>query len=404
MSDRLRVLRDERMTLVTQMRSILDKAETEKRAPSAEESTLHAELFGKTEGLRTQIEMVERQDTLDREAATRAAQQERQRIIGAGDDVKPEMRALRNYLLGGAQAMTTEDHRALQVDVGTAGGYLVAPLEFVDGLIKNVDDLVFMRAKATKYRQETADGIGVPTLAADPDDADWTGELSTGNEDASMAFGTREMRPHPLAKRIKVSKKLVRSSTLDVVGLVQARLAYKFGISQEKGFMTGNGARQPLGVFTASADGIPTSRDVSTGNTTTAIAVDGLIEAKYKIKGAYWPNCEWIFHRDAVKQLSKLKDGDGQYLWRPSVLADEPDMLLGRPINISEYAPNTFTTGLYVGIIGDFSYYWIVDALDLQIQRLIELYAEANQDGFIGRMETDGAPVLPEAFARVTLA
>ena len=38
------------------------------------------------------------------------------------------------------------------------------------------------------------------------------------------------------------------------------------------------------------------------------------------------------------------------------------------------------------------------------VQRLVELYAETNQTGFIGRVETDGMPVLAEAFARVKLA
>jgi hypothetical protein len=38
------------------------------------------------------------------------------------------------------------------------------------------------------------------------------------------------------------------------------------------------------------------------------------------------------------------------------------------------------------------------------VQRLNELYAETNQVGFIGRLETDGMPVLEEAFVRVTLA
>ena len=71
---------------------------------------------------------------------------------------------------------------------------------------------------------------------------------------------------------------------------------------------------------------------------------------------------------------------------------------------MSEYAPNTFTTGLYVGIIGDFSRYWIVDSLQLQFQRLVELYAATNQVGCIGRAETDAVPVLAEAFARVKLA
>ena len=48
--------------------------------------------------------------------------------------------------------------------------------------------------------------------------------------------------------------------------------------------------------------------------------------------------------------------------------------------------------------------YWIADALTMTIQVLKELYAESNQTGYIGRLETDGAPVLAEAFARVKLA
>jgi HK97 family phage major capsid protein len=104
-----------------------------------------------------------------------------------------------------------------------------------------------------------------------------------------------------------------------------------------------------------------------------------------------------------VKQIRKLKDGAGQYLWQPGITADMLDEILGIPIIVSEYAPSTFTTGKYVGILGDFSYYWIADALDMQVQRLVELYATTNQVGYIARFETDGMPVLSEAFVRVTL-
>ena len=97
-------------------------------------------------------------------------------------------------------------------------------------------------------------------------------------------------------------------------------------------------------------------------------------------------------------------DGNGQYIWRDSVQAGEPDRLLGLPVFMSEYAPSTMTANLYVGILGDFSYYWVADALDMQVQRLVELYAESNQTGLIGRMESDAQPVLAEAFVRVKLA
>jgi HK97 family phage major capsid protein len=186
--------------------------------------------------------------------------------------------------------------------------------------------------------------------------------------------------------------------------LVRSRLAYKFGITFEKACLTGTGAGQPLGVMTASAFGISTSRDVSTGNTTTEIKFDGLIEAKYTLKPGYWPRARWLFHRDGVKQIAKLKDGEGQYIWSESVRVGEPDRILGLPAFMSEYQSNTFTASQYVGILGDFSNYWIADAQTLEFQLLNELYAETNQVGLIGRLDSDGMPVLEEAFVRVKLA
>ena len=82
----------------------------------------------------------------------------------------------------------------------------------------------------------------------------------------------------------------------------------------------------------------------------------------------------------------------------------EPDRLLGFPVFMSEYAPNTFTASQYVGVLGAFRWYWIADSLDMEIQALWELYAETNQVAFIGRWESDGMPVLEEAFVRVQLA
>lgn len=405
MSDRLKRLREQRGVAVTEMRAIVDAAEAEKRDMTAEEMQKHTSAFNKVDGLRQQIEAEERTIEAERAAAEIAAEAEERNKKPAGTKEERAMRAFRGYLKSGSIfGEGAEDLRALQAGSDVEGGYIVAPGQFVAQLLKGVDNAVFVRKRATVFQIPKAESLGVPTLDADAADADWTTELQTGTEDTSMRFGKRELRPHPLAKRIKVSKKLLRASALPIESIITDRLNYKFGITAEKAYMTGDGQQKPLGVFTASNDGIPTSRDVSTGNTATSITFDGLIEAKYSVKAQYWPTSSWIFHRDAVKQVSKLKDGDGQYLWRMSVREGEPDSVLGRPMDISEYAPNTFTTGLYVGLFGDLSNYWIADALDLQIQRLVELYAETNQDGFIGRLESDGMPVLAEAFARVKLA
>jgi HK97 family phage major capsid protein len=102
--------------------------------------------------------------------------------------------------------------------------------------------------------------------------------------------------------------------------------------------------------------------------------------------------------------IRKLKDGEGNYLWQPGLASDRPATILSIPYDESEYCPNTFSTGKYVGALCCWNYYWIVDALTLRIQVLRELYAETNQTGYIARAETDGMPVHENGFVRVTLA
>ena len=404
MSKRLNELRHQRNNLVTQAREVLAGAEKEARGLNAEEQQKYDKLFADQEELRKTVESEERQIELERGLADKKIDDSR------GDDGKGENRkgprgteeyrdAFGALLRGGVQALNSDQVRALSAGAGSEGGFFVMPEQTVDTLIKAIDDEVLIRQWATKFTVVNAASLGAVSLDADPADADWTGEIFTGNEDNTMAFGKRELVPNPLAKRIKISNKLLRQSG-GVESLVMSRMAYKFGISEEKAYLTGNGAKKPLGLFTASNDGVPTSRDFVTGSATD-FTVDGLITAKYSLKSGYQKNAKWLFHRDGVSKIAKLKDGQGQYLWQPSKKDGEPDMLLGHSVNQSEYVPNTFTTGQYVGMIADFSYYWIVDALDMQIQRLVELYAETNQTGFIGRKEGDGMPVLGEAFARV---
>lgn len=412
MAKDLKELRNKRGKLVSDARALLDKAEAENRSLTTEEQTQWDKMIEDQSRIGDDISREERQQELDRKMAEDAAKATRSE--GGTKEKQTEDRsksprateeyraAFESFLRRGLGLMHGDELRALQAGSDTGGGYTYAPEQFVNDLIKAVDNAVFIRQKATKFSIPSANSLGIPTLDADPDDADWTTELKTGNEDSAMKFGKRVLEPHPFAKRIKISNELIQK--MNPEPLVRARLAYKFAVTEEKGFMTGSGAAQPLGVFTASASGISTGRDVSTGNTTTSITFDGLIEAKYSLKGQYWGRADWLFHRDALKQITKLKDGEGQYIWRESVRAGEADSLLGRPFTMSEYAPNTFTTGLYVGLLGDFSNYWIADALDMQVQRLVELYAETNQVGLIGRASVDGMPVLEEAFARVKLA
>ena len=399
-------LKQKRAALVDQSRAITSLAvETEKRAMTAEEQTNVKKIFADVDALDATIDaaLEQRRITRTTAAADDVVRETADKTKVAKDDVN---RAFRSFLVYGhfGTGKGAEELRALQSDIDTDGGFLNAPQQFVAQLIKNVDDALYFRTKATKFTINGTESLGVPTLTANPADAEWVGEITTAPEDSSLKFGKRELRPKPLVKLIKVSRQLMKVSALPIEQIIADRLAYTMALPQEKAFMTGTGANQPLGIFTASTDGIPTSRDVSTGNTTTLIQFDGLINAKYSLKPQYQSTAEWYFHRTALGALAQLKDGFGQYIWQPSKTLADPDMLLGRPVNQSEYVPNTFTTGLYVGAFCDLKNYWIAESAQLEIQRLDELYAANNQVGFISRSQLDGQPVLAEGFARVKLA
>ena len=404
--------RQKRANLVKLAREMVDLVESEEREFAAEENEQYDRIMEDVNNLAEEIERRENLEAVERdlEQPIGEAMRPDPEIASAAPRNDMEARetdeyrqAAQAWMRGGMSALSGGEVRALQADSDIYGGYLVPPMQFVRDLIQAVDNQVFIRQWATTYQVREAESLGAPSLDNDPADPTWTSELAIGSEDSTMSFGRRELQPHPLAKYIKVSRKLLRKIP-SVEALVIARLAYKFAVTMENAYLNGLGAGTPLGVFVASDNGISTGRDASTGNATTSIKFDGLKEAKYTLKGQYWARAKWMFHRDGVKQIAKLKDGEGQYIWSESVRVGEPDRLLGLPVFMSEYAPSTFTTGLYVGILGDFSFYWIADAMDMDMQRLDELYAAANQIGFIGRLESDGLPVLEEAFVRVTLA
>jgi HK97 family phage major capsid protein len=401
----LKELRDLRGKAVADARALVDQADAAKRSMNEDEKRQYESFMSDAIRLKSDIETEERVQDLERDLATdslRSGPLGSEQRPGAPEEARTL--AFRKFVLEGERHMTGDEVRALTSGTDTQGGFLNAPQEFVAQLIVAVKNNVFMRGLATVIPLNSSTSLGVPTLDTDVGDADWTPEVKVVAEDAALAFGKRELTPHALSKLVTVSNKLLRAAALNPEAIVMDRIAYKFGIAMEKGYLLGNGAQQPLGVFTASADGVPTSRDISTGNSTTEIKADGLIAAKYSLKAQYMPKAQWLFHRDAVKMLAQIKDGNGRYIFELSDTPNVPDMLLGRPMIMSEYAPNTFTTGQYVGMFADFSHYWIADSLALQFQRLNELYALSNRVGFIGRMETDGMPTLAEAFARVKLA
>ena len=384
-------LKNKRAELVSKMREQLDNAEKETRALSVEEKTSYDAMEKDLDSINDTITKEERLYKFETENPVKSEPVKSESVEARSN------RLFTDYLKNGSA-----EYRALANDTDSAGGYLHASEQFMNTVIKALDNYTYVKQFATVLPVTTSDEIGIPTLTTDVAAPTWTTEVASISEDSSAAFGRRTLKPNQLSKLVKVSEKLLKTSAIPVDTFVGERLAYQFAITLENAFLNGSGSsNQPLGIFTASNSGISTGRDITDDNTVTGITTNGLLNAKYAVKAQYRNGARWIFHRDLVKMIAKLKDSDGAYLWQPSVIAGQPDMLLGLPIDESEYAPNTVAASKYVGALCNWKYYYIAEMMNLSVLRLNELYAATSQVGFIGKGYWDGAPVLEEAFSRV---
>ena len=335
-------LKQERANLVTQMREIHDRYDD--KVMEGEDLTTYTNAEIRFEELNASIEAEEK--LLARE-----------RAIGekSPDAPKDETRELFAKALGGRPADIAQ-YLAAAPTLGDDGqaGYLTAPVQFVADLIKGLDDYLFIRRLARVVGPiGAAQSLGFPYRKTAASDATWVPEVTAAPEETNIEYGRREFKPNKMAKLLKVSRTLMRHAPM-AESTLREEIVMRIGTGAENAYLNGDGTAKPLGLFIANDAGIDTDRDIATGNTATTITFDGIKEAKFNIKQQYWANAQWLMHRDAVKMLAKIKDGNGQYVWQPSVISGQPDRLDGHPVNMSEYAPKTFTTGRYVGIFGDF--------------------------------------------------
>lgn len=312
----------------------------------------------------------------------------------------PTVRAWRSYLRGDA-SQVQNIRASQQVNPNVAGGFLV-PTQILQEIIRPVDNPIFMR-QICKVQQISAN-VTVPRQTARAT-AYWQGETESANS-TNVPVGQRDFKPHRCTVKTSNSQLLIDQSLINVEQWLADELDYVTRLKEEEAGMTGNGTGQWLGIFTPSADGIPTSRDVVSAGS--SIAADDILSTMMSVKETIRRRGSWVGSRQFLTAVMKLKDTTGQYIFSESagignVLAvGTPLVLKGKPFYESESAPTALTTGTYATVFGDFQYYRIFDFLLLGIQVLVEdPYASAGEYGYVMHRFSDGAPVLDEAFARL---
>lgn len=272
---------------------------------------------------------------------------------------------------------------ALQEDTNSEGGYLV-PVEFERVLYKARDkvDPIFALAGKITLGSLTKN---VPYVASEGAAALITEEGSYGDTDDS--FGQVTFHAYKFGRITKASEELIADSAFSIEGHLAESLGRAIGKKEAEYFWTGTGSNQPQGVLTGASVGVTTAA-------TNKITADEIIDLYYSVPEQYRDNAVWVFNDATVKEIRKLKDGNGNYLWTPG-FAGQPDTILGKPLHTSVNI-DTIAAGKVIGCFGDLSLYKIADRSGFEFRVLNELYAANGQVGFRGTGRTDGRLVIAE--------
>ena len=318
----------------------------------------------------------------------------------AGDDFDEAlvryMRKKHNLLIG---ERTAED---IKIKIGTC--YPLAEAETMDvrgrNLVTGLPRTITVSSEETEeaLRESTLQIVEAvhavlektpPELAADVADRgiDEGGQFPESDD----SFGQTTISAFKLATMIKVSDELLNDSVFNIEQYISREFGRRIGTKEEEAFFIGDGKGKPTGIFNATG-----GAETGVTSTGTSITFDDVMDLYYSLRAPYRNKAVWLLNDSTVKAIRKLKDGNGNYIWQPSVREGEPDKILNRPYRTSIYVPE-LAAGNRVMAFGDYSYYWIADRQGRSFKRLNELYATTGQVGFLASERVDGKLILSEA-------
>ena len=302
-----------------------------------------------------------------------------------------EMKAFGKLLRKGSQGLDAAEQKVLQIADATLGGYW-APGEFVNEVIKAVVLWSPIRSVA-KVRQTSNDYLEIPKKTA-ASTAKWAAEIATRSETTGFATGLERITPHEMYSLYKMTKKAAEDVVFNLEAEVQMDAAEQQGKLEGTAFVTGTGFDQPEG-FLTNAEVV--AGKVAGAGGSGVLGITDIFALYYGLAAKYAANATWAMNRLSEKACMLLKDANNYYIWMPSLVPSQPSTLLGRPILSCPDMPN-IAGGAYALGIGDFQAgYTIVDRTQVEVQRLVELYAEAGQIGIMVRRRVGGQVTLAEA-------
>ena len=193
-----------------------------------------------------------------------------------------------------------------------------------------------------------------------------------------LSFPVHEMYCNPRA-----TQTILDDNTVNIEQWLADRVADKMSRTENTSFVNGDGVGKPRGFmnqsFVANASWtwgnvgyIPTGLGASFIAPDAALAkspADCLYKLVYTLKAEYRANATWVMNSNTAGIVRQFKDAQARFLWTDSLVAGQPNFLMGYPVAIAEDMADIGADTFPIAF-GDFGRaYIIVDRIGVRVLR-----------------------------------
>lgn len=280
--------------------------------------------------------------------------------------------------------------KALTVGIDPDGGYTVTPVMS--------NRIVTRLYEADPIRQlAAAESITTDAIEwmVDYDEAGWGWEAETeaGPETDTPKMFKKRIPVHVMYAKPRVSQTLLEDSAINVENWLADHIARRFLRGEGAAFVGGDGVGKPRGFLTYdnyTAAGVDEWGKVERQNmgAANAVTADGFIKVKYRLIEQYLMRATWMMNRLTVAAAMQLKDGQGNYIWKPGLAEERHSTILGLDVRMATPMPGIAANARAVAIADWAEAYMVVDRLGITVQRdpftkkpMIEFYSRKRVGG-----------------------
>jgi HK97 family phage major capsid protein len=184
----------------------------------------------------------------------------------------------------------------------------------------------------------------------------------------------------------QVSRELLEDSGINVLDLLAMNCGNSLGFAVNTGLTTGTGTLEPTGIITAAGSGVTGGTGVSG-----AFTYANLVSLYYSLDPAAraLPGTGFMAKGSSIAAMRTLQDGNGGFVFQPSMSESTPDRVLGVPL-IENPAMAAAATSAKSVIAGHFPSYYVRTVGGIRLDRSDDFAFSADLVTFRCTFRVDG--------------